>query len=196
MRLSAKGEDKAVLEETLASKIEELSNIIPDVITGFDEGQTIEKRVGHLLKKQGKTIATAESLTGGKIAAKLVSISGASAYFKGSIVSYTEEIKVNLLDVPKTLIEEHTVVSEAVASQMAISARKKLGTDLAIAVTGNAGPTTDNNNKAVGLVYIALASEKGVAVAEFNFGKPREKVIERTVNKSLEIVLKNLLKKE
>ena len=74
--------------------------------------------------------------------------------------------------------------------------RKKLGTDLAIAVTGNAGPTTDNNNKAVGLVYIALASEEGVAVAEFNFGKPREKVIERTVNKSLEIVLKNLLKKE
>ena len=94
----------------------------------------------------------------------------------------------------KQTIEQYSVVSKEVAQEMAISARKKLQTDYAIAVTGNAGPTTDITDKSVGDVYIALASETTVFVEKFNFGQPREKVINRTVNKALEILQKELLK--
>ncbi|MGB0880602.1 MAG: competence/damage-inducible protein A, partial [Polaribacter sp.] len=192
LRLSAKGENKKVLEKALQEKIAKLYTIIPEIITGLDEGGTIEKRVGELLTKSKKTICTAESVTGGKIAATLVSVAGSSSYYKGSFVTYTATLKNQLLDVSLEVIKKHSVVSKEVAEQMAISARKKLNTDYAIAVTGNAGPTQDHNDKSVGLVYIALASEKKVLVEEFNFGKPREKVINRTVNKSLEILQKEI----
>ena len=195
LRLSAKGENKKELEEALDVKIAELYKIIPDIITGLDEGGTIQKRVGDLLKKAKKTICTAESVTGGKIAATLVSVAGSSSYYKGSFVTYSAETKVSLLGVSEEIIQKHSVVSKEVAAQMAISARKKLATDYAIAVTGNAGPTQDNNDKSVGLVYIALASQEKVLVSAFNFGKPREKVINRTVNKSLEILQKEILRK-
>ncbi|MGB1284357.1 MAG: competence/damage-inducible protein A [Polaribacter sp.] len=195
LRLSAKGENKKVLEKALQEKIAKLYTIIPEIITGLDEGGTIEKRVGELLTKSKKTICTAESVTGGKIAATLVSVAGSSSYYKGSFVTYTATLKNQLLDVSLEVIKKHSVVSKEVAEQMAISARKKLNTDYAIAVTGNAGPTQDHNDKSVGLVYIALASEKKVLVEEFNFGKPREKVINRTVNKSLEILQKEIFRK-
>ena len=195
LRLSAKGEDKKILEDRLAIELEKLNQLIPDIITGFVDGETIEKSVGILLKDQQKTIATAESVTGGKIAATLVSVEGSSAYFKGGVIAYTSEMKQELLKVDASIIEKHTVVSEEVAKAMASNARKILQTDYAISVTGNAGPTTDHNEKQVGLVYIAIASDKGAICHEFNFGQPREKVILRTVNKSLEILQKELLKK-
>ena len=195
LRLSAKGENKIDLEKELNAKVAEVYELIPDIITGLDEGGTIQKRVGNLLKKTKKTICTAESVTGGKIAATLVSVAGSSSYYKGSFVTYSAETKVSLLGVSEEIIQKHSVVSKEVAAQMAISARKKLATDYAIAVTGNAGPTQDNNDKSVGLVYIALASQEKVLVSAFNFGKPREKVINRTVNKSLEILQKEILRK-
>jgi len=123
----------------------------------------------------------------------LVSVAGSSAYYKGSFVTYTAALKKELLDVPDEVITSNTVVSKEVAELMAISARKKLKTDYAIAVTGNAGPTTDHNDKSVGLVFIAIASEGKVSVEAFNFGSPREKVIRRTVNKSLEMLQKEIL---
>lgn len=195
LRLTAKGGDENLLKNTLDEKVEELYNIIPDIITGIDVGGAIEKRVGDLLKEQGKTVCTAESATGGKIASTLVSVAGASAYFKGSFVTYTEQSKVDLLGVPKSTIEKHSVVSKEVALAMAISAKEKLQTNFAIAVTGNAGPTTDKTDKTVGVVCIALATDDTVFVEEFNFGKPRERVIVKTVNKALEILQKELLKK-
>lgn len=195
LRLSAKGDTKKVLEEGLSTEIEKLNKIIPDIITGFVDGETIEKSVGILLKQQNKTICTAESVTGGKIASTLVSVQGASAYFNGGIIAYSAVMKQQLLNVDENLINKHSVVSEEVAKAMAKNAREILKTDFAIAVTGNAGPTTDNNNKEVGVVYIAIASENATICHEFNFGQPREKVILRTVNKSLEILQKELLKK-
>ncbi len=192
LRLSAKGDNKQLLEETLSTKILELNKHISDIIIGFDDDSSIEKRVGEFLKLQNKTICTAESLTGGKIASKLVSFAGSSAYYKGSFIVYSAETKKNLLDVSEKLIEKHTVVSKEVAEAMAQSARKKINTDYAIAVTGNAGPTADNNSEKVGLVYIALACESGVFSEEFDFGQPREKVINRTVNKSLEMLQKKI----
>ena len=123
------------------------------------------------------TVSTAESLTGGKIASTIVSVSGASAYFKGGLIVYSEKMKKELLGVPEETIQKYSVVSEQVAKEMAVKGRKKTGTDYTIAVTGNAWPTTDKTDKSVGVVYIAIASKNGVECQEFNFGQPREKVI-------------------
>jgi nicotinamide-nucleotide amidase len=193
LRLSAKGENKEIIETALHEKVDELYQLIPEIITGIDDDSSLEKRVGEMLIKRNQTISTAESLTGGKIAATLVSVAGSSAYYKGSIVAYTAETKVNLLGVSEETIEEYTAVSKEVAIEMARGVKEKLQTDCAIAVTGNAGPTTDHNNKSVGVVYIAFISDDKEIVHEFNFGQPREKVINRTVSKSLEILQKEIL---
>ena len=192
LRLSAKGENKEQLENELTTKIEEIYQLIPDIITGLDDENSLEKTIGDLLIKNGKTICTAESLTGGKIAATLVSIAGSSAYYKGSFVTYSAETKINLLGVLPETIQKNTVVSKEVALEMATNAKEKFKTNYAIAVTGNAGPTTDHNDKSVGLVFIALVSDEKVIVEEFNFGEPREKVINRTVSKSFQILRKEL----
>ncbi|WP_299668923.1 competence/damage-inducible protein A [uncultured Polaribacter sp.] len=193
LRLSTKGENKAQLEAELNAKVAELYQLLPDIITGLDDDASLEKRVGALLKTKNKTICTAESITGGKIAATLVSIAGSSAYYKGSIVAYAAETKMNLLDVSEETIKKHSVVSKEVALEMAKGAKEKLQTNYAIAVTGNAGPTTDKNDKSLGLVYIAVVGDDHQFVEAFNFGQPREKVINRTVSKSLEILQKEIL---
>ena len=193
LRLSAKGENKIDLEKELNAKVAEVYELIPDIITGLDDNNSIEKRVGELLKKNNKTLATAESLTGGKIAATLVSVPGSSAYYIGSVIAYTAETKIKQLNVSKNIIKNHSVVSKEVAIEMAKGVKDKLKTDYAIAVTGNAGPTTDNNDKSVGMVYIALVSDSKEVVEEFNFGQPREKVINRTVSKALEILRKEIM---
>ncbi|SDR81873.1 nicotinamide-nucleotide amidase [Polaribacter sp. KT25b] len=194
LRLSAKGDTKEILEKELNEKVAEVYALIPEIITGLDDNGTIEKRIGELLAEKGKTISTAESLTGGKIASTIVSVPGASTYYKGSIVAYSSEVKNSLLNVSKETIEKYSVVSKEVALAMAKGAKQKLKTNYAIAVTGNAGPTTDLTDKSVGVVFIALATDTGVYVEEFNFGQPRERVIEKTVNKSLEMLLKEILK--
>lgn len=193
LRLSAKGTHKENLEKELDNKITELYQLIPEIITGLEDKNSLEKRVGELLKKANKTLATAESVTGGKIASSLVSVPGASAYFKGSIIAYTAETKINLLDVSKETINKQSVVSKEVAIEMARGVKEKLQTNYAVAVTGNAGPTSDHNNQGIGVVYIAFVSDDQEIVQKFNFGQPREKVINKTVNKSLEILRKEIL---
>lgn len=192
LRLSAKGPEKESLEQELNFKVEELKELVSDIYVGLDDDNSLEKSIGQILTKNGKTICTAESLTGGKIAASLVSVAGSSHYFKGSVVAYQANIKEELLGVSSKSIEENSTVSAIVAEEMALGALQKFKTDFSIAVTGNAGPTTDHNDKTVGLVFIAIGSNEGVKSFEFNFGQPREKVINKTVNKSLELLLKEL----
>ncbi len=195
LRLSANGADQKTVENQVNEKVSELSALIPDIIVGFEDDASIEKSVGLLLKERKKTVATAESVTGGKIGASLVAIAGSSAYYKGSVVAYTAEMKNELLGVKKSTIQRFSVVSEEVAAEMAVSVREKMKSDYAIAVTGNAGPTIDLTDSSVGVVYVAIASNSGVFVKEFNFGQPREKVINGTVNKALGILQKEILKK-
>ena len=193
LRLSSKGEHREILEKELDKKVKALYKLIPEIITGLDDDRSLEKRVGELLLKSNTTISTAESLTGGKIAATLVSVAGSSAYYKGSLVAYSADAKMNLLDVCSETIKKHTVVSKQVALEMAKGVKEKLQTNYAIAVTGNAGPTKDDTDKSVGVVFIAFVSDTKEIVQEFNFGQPREKVIHRTVSKSLEILQKEIL---
>jgi nicotinamide-nucleotide amidase len=194
LRISARGTDKAILEKAIEENVSSLTNIIGDIIVGFEDDETIERVLGKLLIQQNITISTAESCTGGQIAQILTSVAGASNYFKGSIVSYATETKITVLGIPEDLIKEHSAVSAAVAKQMAINIKSIMKTDYAIATTGNAGPTKGDSNAEIGTVFIALATPDGVIVEEFNFGQSREKVIDRAVIKSLEILRKEILK--
>lgn len=194
LRLSARGTNKEILEDAIAQNVATLSKIIGDIIVGFEDDQTIEVVLGKMLTQQKLTISTAESCTGGKIAQVLSSVAGASNYFRGSIVSYATDVKINTLGVSLESINKYTVVSKQVAIEMAINIKKIMNTHYAIATTGNAGPTSGDSKSDIGIVFIALATPNEVIVEEFNFGQPREKVIERAVNKSFEMLQKQLLK--
>ncbi|WP_343708030.1 competence/damage-inducible protein A [Flavobacterium sp.] len=194
LRLTARGTNKEELEEAIERNVQSLDAIIHDIIVGYEENETIETVIGKLLSKQNKTISTAESCTGGRIASLLSSVPGSSSYFKGSVVSYATEAKVNVLGVAQDLIDQFSVVSAEVASVMALNVKALLKTDYALATTGNAGPSKGDSDAEIGTVFIALATPDGVIVEEFNFGQPREKVIDRASVKSLEILQKEILK--
>jgi nicotinamide-nucleotide amidase len=194
LRLTARGKDKEILEQAIQKNVVSLAQIISDIIVGYDEDQTIEVMIGKQLAQTNTTLATAESCTGGKIAQVITSVPGASAYFKGSIVSYATESKINVLNISPELIEKYSVVSKEVATEMAVQVKKLMKTDFAIATTGNAGPSKGDANVQVGTVCIAIATPNEVIVEQFDFGQPREKVIDRAVNKAFEMLQKEILK--
>ena len=194
LRLSARGTDKGILESALQENIAQLDLLIGDIIVGFEETDTIEVVLGRLMQKQQLTLATAESCTGGKISQVISSVPGASAYFKGGIVSYATSVKEQVLGLDPKLIALQGVVSAAVALQMAENVRRLLKSDYAIATTGNAGPSLGDESVPLGTVFIAIASAQETVVQEFSFGQPREKVIDRAVIKSLELLQKEILK--
>jgi nicotinamide-nucleotide amidase len=194
LRISARGTSKEVLELALEEYVISLDAIISDIIVGYEEEETIEFQLGEMLKKAGKTLSTAESCTGGKIAASLTAVAGASNYFKGSVVSYATAVKIDVLELPERLINEFSVVSAEVASAMALGVKKIMKTDYAIATTGNAGPSKGDENAEIGTVFIAIATPNEVIVKEYNFGQPREKVIDRAVIKSLEMLKEEIFK--
>jgi nicotinamide-nucleotide amidase len=196
LRLTAKGTDKELLEKAIEKNVISLTEIIGDIIVGFEDDETLETVVGKILTLQNKTVSTAESCTGGAIAHLLGSVPGASKYFKGSVVAYATEVKENVLGVPEDLIEKHSVVSAEVAKAMALNVKRLLKTDYAIATTGNAGPSKGEADAEVGTVFIALATPNEVLVEMFNFGQPREKVIDRAMVKGAEMLLKEISKKE
>ncbi len=188
LRLSARGKDKAVLEKAILDNVASLSEILGDIIAGYDDTETLEFILGKLLTERGKTLATAESCTGGKIAQLITAIPGSSQYFNGSVVCYQEAVKISVVGVQKETIDTYSVVSAEVAKEMATGVQKLMKTDYAIAVTGNAGPTTDKTDNKVGIVFIAVCAGDDIVVEGFDFGQPREKVIDRAVNKSLEML--------
>ena len=194
LRLSAKGNDKNIIENEIENQVALLQELIGDIIVGFEDENSIEEIIGKLLKEKGQTIATAESCTGGKIAEQFTANAGASSYFKGSVVSYATEAKINVLHIPEDLIKMHSVVSLEVAEAMANSAKQLFKTDYAIATTGNAGPTKGDSDVEVGTVCIAIATPNGLISETFNMGNHRTKVINKTMNKSFEMLLKEILK--
>jgi len=194
LRLSARGKYENVLKERLAEETEKLNTLIGDIIVGFEEDDTIEVVLGRVLAEKGRTIATAESCTGGRIAQMITSVAGSSAYFKGSAVTYATSSKVAVLGIPQELIDKYSVVSGEVAEAMAEAARRVFDADYAIATTGNAGPSKGDADAETGTVYIAIATPDIVHSEKFNLGQPREKVIERAANKGLEKIYKEILK--
>lgn len=195
LRLTARGTNKEKLQAAITRHVHELDELIHDIIVGYNEDEPIEVVLGKLLTEKQLTIATAESCTGGKIASTLTAVSGASNYFKGSVVSYATQTKIDVLGISRNTIDKYSVVSAQVATEMAVGIQKLAQVDYAIATTGNAGPAKGDSKADLGIVFIAIATPTGVFVEEFNFGQPREKVIDRAVGKSLELIYKEILKK-
>lgn len=195
LRLSAKATDRGIVEIEIQKQVELLIPQIQDIFVGFEEDESIEAIIGKQLSEMGKTVSLAESCTGGRIAQAFTSNSGASAYFKGGVVSYATASKTDILKVSKTDIEEHSVVSEDVAKTMAKNVRTLFNSDFAISTTGNAGPTKGDSEAEVGTVWIGIATKDTVYAEVFNFGNHREKVIMRAANKAFEMLQKEILKK-
>ena len=195
LRLTARGTNEELLKNEIKQQVEKLDLLIHDIIVGYNEDEPIEVVLGRLLTEKKVTISTAESCTGGKIAATLSAVPGASNYFKGSVVSYATQTKINVLGIANEAVAKYGVVSAEVATEMAKAAQKIMASDYAIATTGNAGPTKGDEAAELGTVFIAIATPNGVFVEEFNFGQPREKVIDRAVSKALELIYKEILKK-
>jgi len=193
LRLSAKGWDKKVLDKAVDKEVKQLYEYIGDIIFGEEEEGPIESGVARLLTERGLTLAVAESFTGGSIAEHITAIPGASAFFKGSVVSYATEAKMNVLKVPKDLIETHSVVSEEVAIAMAENVRQLMNSDFGVATTGNAGPTKGDSDADIGTVYIAIASSEKVYAQKFTMGNHRTRIVQKSVNKAFEMLQKEIL---
>lgn len=194
LRLTAKGTDYEALAEAIETECQKLYPLIKDIMYGIEDDESLEEIVAKLLTERKLTLSTAESFTGGKIAESITSIPGASEYFKGSVVSYATEAKVNILGVPMELVEKHSVVSAEVASAMAKGARKLLKSDFAIATTGNAGPTKGDSDAEVGTIFIAIDGPDSHFVQEFQMGSTRERIVQKSVNKAFELLQKEILK--
>lgn len=189
LRLTAYGTDKQVLLNELNQYFNQLKDRVAEFLVA-DEDIALEAVVGNLLKESNQTVSTAESCTGGLIGHLISSIPGASAYFKGSIVSYSNEVKTNLLDVPKDTLYSFGAVSEQTVSQMAASVREKLNTDYAVAVSGIMGPEGGTVDKPVGTVWIAVADDKKVKTIQFNLPFDRQRNVQQTVINALNFLRK------
>ena len=195
LRISGKTNDKSQLEQAIEEQVQLLLPQIADIFVGFEDEGTIEVIVGNLLKQNEKTLAVAESCTGGLIAKSLTANAGASSYFKGSVVTYATESKVNVLKVSEDDIKKYSVVSQQVAEQMAENVRQLYNADYGISTTGNAGPSKGDSDAEVGTVWIAIATKEGTISQVFNFGNHRDKVIMKATNKAFEMLQKEILKK-
>lgn len=187
LRLSGYGTDEAAIKAEIDKQVKELLTIIPEAVYGFDN-DNMGIALGRMLMAEGKTMATAESCTGGSIAQFITSNSGSSAYFKGGVVAYSNEIKSNLLGVPSELIKTVGAVSQEVAEAMALGAQKVLGVDYTVATTGIAGPDGGTDEKPVGTVWIAVAGPSGVSSKKYIFKHNRERNIIRTTHTALNML--------
>ena len=192
LRLSAYGGKKEELEKEVGNQVSLLQQIIPQYIFGYGD-DTLEQIIGRLLIEKNKTIATAESCTGGYIAHRLTSVPGSSAYYIGSILSYANEVKIDELGIRLNDIEKYGAVSEQVVSAMANHVRKKLKTDYSIATTGIAGPTGGTTEKPIGTVWIAIATENGVKTKKLQLGENRERNIHMTAVYAFNMLRKEIL---
>lgn len=176
IRVGFVGENLASVKQEVETWVEKLYDLIPNYIYG-ENLEKIEEVVGELLAEKNKTVATAESCTGGYLAHLLTSIPGSSTYFKGSVVAYDNSIKQQFLQVSESDIEKHGAVSEPVVVAMAKSVREQFKVDCGIAFSGIAGPDGGTEEKPVGTVWMALASENEVFTKKLKLGNERMKNI-------------------
>lgn len=195
LRLSAKGWDKQALIDEIDDKVDRLQPMIGDIIKGIEGESTPEEQIGKILTADNKTLAIAESCTGGQLAARFTAIPGASSYFTAGIISYATAIKSDFLDVNSSIIDQYSVVSAQVAKAMAKGAKEKFQVDYAVSTTGNAGPTKGDSDAPIGTVFIGLATPEMLTSFEFSMGNHRERIVQKTINKSIELLLDTLVRK-
>ena len=191
LRISGIGENETILKQEIEEQVQKVLPLIAHYVYGFDE-QTIEQAVGEILKLKKLSIATAESCTGGLTAHLITSVAGSSAYYKGSIVAYANEVKIDQLGVSANTLENYGAVSEQTVKEMAEGVRKKLGTDIGIASSGIAGPDGGTQEKPVGTIWIAYADAHKTEARLLQLSKVRELNIKMTAQAMLNLVRRQL----
>lgn len=190
LRVSAYGEKGTSinsLQELVNGKATEIEGILGTLIYGYEK-DNIQNTVGQLLLKKGWHLGTAESCTGGNIAARIVQTSGSSAYFKGGIIAYSNEVKMNELNVQKNTLDTHGAVSEQTVIEMVAGTLEKLNVDVAIAVSGIAGPTGGTEEKPVGLIWIAIGNKDQTITHKLQIGRNRLQNIEYATKRALNLL--------
>jgi len=195
LRLTAIGNDKNKLEEELEQQLAELKPLITEWFV-IDEDLTMPQVVGKMLKERKQTTSTAESCTGGYIAHLLTLDPGASSNYKGTVVCYDNEVKIDVLNVDRKTIDELGAVSEPVVEQMVKGALAKLKTDYAIATSGIMGPDGGSEKKPVGMVWVAVGNKNKIVTKEFQFRFDRVRNIEMTAMNALNLLRKFILETE
>jgi len=192
LRLTGKGPDKPALEALLEAKTKEIAARIPELIYGYEE-IALEDALGLMFRERRLSLSTAESCTGGYVAHMITSVPGSSDYFKGSLVAYANEVKMNQLKVSPDTLEQHGAVSEATVKEMVAGAIELLKTDVAVAVSGIAGPGGGAPDKPVGTVWLAVGNNKTVKTRLIHAGKNRLKNIEYSSVHALNLIREFLL---
>ena len=192
LRLTATGDSKEQLVEDVDAQIEKLRPFAEKYFYGFNT-DTLETKIGELLKARNLTVSTAESCTGGYISHLITSVAGSSFYFRGSVIAYDNVIKESVLKVSGRILEEFGAVSAETVTEMAQNVKKILGTDLGIAVSGIAGPDGGTPEKPVGTVWIAVSDAKGTQAKKLKLTKNRELNIEASAKLALNLLRQRLL---
>jgi nicotinamide-nucleotide amidase len=192
LSLTARGPEKAPLQEKLDRFVAALSREVGDVLLGVD-GAPLEDVIGRQLRQQGQTLAVAESCSGGLICHRLTNISGSSDYFQGGVVTYSNEAKMDLLRVPADILEHKGAVSAETAAAMALGVRQLFHAGFGLAVTGIAGPTGGTPTKPVGLVFMGLADKNGVETRQCQFPGDRHMVKTLTAEHALDWLRRKLI---
>jgi len=192
LRLSATGQDAAETELQLNERFEKLQELVKDfLVTNLDE--PMEKVLARLIKQKAKTLSTAESCTGGYIAHLITSMPGSSSFYQGTVVSYSNEVKTNLLGVQENTLKTFGAVSEAVVLEMAKGALNALKTDYAIAVSGIMGPDGGTEDKPVGTVWVAVGNTTKQLAQQFHFRFNRQRNIQLAAVNALNLMRKFIL---
>lgn len=192
LRLSIYGGDKEEEEARIEAELSKLRPILGSLLYS-DHEDTLESCVGRMLSESGKTVSVAESCTGGTISALITSVPGASEYYLGSVTSYANEVKINVLGVPASVIADHGAVSSECVAAMAEGVRRLTGSDYSVATSGIAGPGGGSPDKPVGLVWIGVSSENGTETYSMVFKNDRKRNIERFASSALNILRKKLV---
>lgn len=181
LRLTARGDDQTVLHSQIDTAIASLYPIAGEYIVGEDF-ETLPELLAHTMKTAGATLAVAESCTGGAIASSLTALPGASSYFRGGVVSYCNDVKMNSLGVRTSTLDTYSAVSEETVREMVCGVRERLNADYAAATTGVAGPDGGTSENPVGTVWIGIASDKKIITRRMVFPGRRAQIIERACN--------------
>ena len=192
LRATAKAESAEAAEAMLAPVVKDVTDFLGDYVYGVDVS-SLEETCFRLLKEKNLTLATAESCTGGRVAERITALPGVSAVYRGGVVSYWTSVKADVLGVAADILAAHGAVSEETARAMAEGARRITGADIAVSVTGVAGPDPDERGVAVGIVYIGLATPDGTFCRPLNLGKRRrDRIQDLSSNHALDVVRRYL----
>ena len=192
LRATAKAESAEAAEAMLAPVVKDVTDFLGDYVYGVDVS-SLEETCFRLLKEKNLTLATAESCTGGRVAERITALPGVSAVYRGGVVSYWTSVKADVLGVAADILAAHGAVSEETARAMAEGARRITGADIAVSVTGVAGPDPDERGVAVGIVYIGLSTPEGTFCRRCDFGKRRrDRIQDLAANHAFDVVRRYL----